>query len=132
MPGGGEVFAKEGMGNLRQDASAIASTGIRADASAMSEIDQPGQCAIDDLARRPTGNVDDETDPTGIVLERWIPEGCAGVGEAGRCLHDLVSPAGIHVHDPSALWSSLGRPRGRTAPPPGTNSGLTLQRGIRG
>jgi hypothetical protein len=61
-PGSGEVFAKERVGNLCQDASAITGAGIGADASAMSEIDEAGQSALDDLARGPSGNVDDETD----------------------------------------------------------------------
>ena len=131
LPGGGEVFAEEGVGNLRQDASAIAGAGIGADASAMSEIDETGQSALDDLARGPAGDVDDETDATRVVLERRIPERRATVGEAGCCVHDLVLSGRYPRCRPGALWSQSGRPRGRTLPPPGTNSGHPLQRGPR-
>src|SRR5688500_1450583 len=74
VPGGGEVFTEKGVGNLRQDAGAIAGAGISADASAMSEIDEAGQSALDDLTRGPAGDVDDESDAARIVFERRIPE----------------------------------------------------------
>jgi hypothetical protein len=64
VSGGHEVFVEEGVGNLRQDASAIAGAGIGADASAMSEIEKAGQSALDNLARGTAGDVDDETDTT--------------------------------------------------------------------
>ena len=101
MPGGGERFAEEREGNLRQDASAVAGAGVGADAAAMGQIDEAGQGALDDLARGPAGDVDDQTDAAGIVLERRVPERRDAVGEAGCCLHDLLSPAGIHVVDPA-------------------------------
>ncbi len=131
VAGGGEGFAEEREGNLRQDASTIAGAGVGADASAMGQIDEAGQGALDDLARGPAGDVDDETDAARIALERRVPERRGAVGEAGCCLHDLLSPAGIHVVDPALLRCLPGRPRGRTPPPPGTNSGHPLQRGLR-
>ena len=74
VAGGGERFAEQGERNLRQDASAIAGTGIGADASAVGEIDEAGQGALDDLARRPAGDIDDETDAARVALERRVPE----------------------------------------------------------
>ncbi len=62
MAGGGERFTEQRERDLRQHASAVAGAGVGADASAMGQIDEPGQGAVDDLARGPTGDVDDETD----------------------------------------------------------------------
>jgi hypothetical protein len=52
------------------------------------------------------------------VLERRIPERRTAVGEAGSCLHNLVSPAGIHVVDPSATKSAGSAARASDAPHP--------------
>ena len=74
MTGGGECFTEEGERDLGQHAGAIAGAGVGANASAMGQIDESGQGALDDLARGPTGDVDDETDAARIVLVRWVPE----------------------------------------------------------
>jgi hypothetical protein len=55
----------------------------------MSEIDETGQSALDDLTGGPASDVDDKTDAARIVLERRIPERCATVDEAGCCVHDF-------------------------------------------
>jgi hypothetical protein len=61
MAGGGESFIEQGAWDLGQDAGAIAGAGVGADAAAVGEIDEAGQGALDDLARRPAGDIDDET-----------------------------------------------------------------------
>jgi hypothetical protein len=116
VAGGREVFAEEGVGNLRQDASAIAGAGIGANASAMSEIDEASQGALDDLARGAAGDVDNETDATRVVFERRVPERSATVGKAGGCVHDLDSPAGVHVIDPARNGASRAGREGDSAP----------------
>ena len=122
VSGGGEVFAEEGVGNLRQDASAIAGAGIGADASAMSQIDEAGQGALDDLARGPAGDVDDETDAARVALERRIPERGATSAERGAACMILTLRQVSTLSTPA--MSQSGRPRGRTLPPPGTKSDI--------
>ena len=110
VAGGGEGLGEESEGDLGQHAGAIAGAGVGADASAMGQIDEPSQGTLDDPARGPAGDVDDETDAARIALERGIPERRDAVVGAGCWLHDVHSPAGIHIVDPGRQGACPSRP----------------------
>ena len=56
------------MGDLKQDAAAVAELGISADGAPMIEIEQYLQAHLDDGVRLLVAHVGDEAHPAGIVL----------------------------------------------------------------
>ena len=70
----GAFLAQELIGNLDENAGAIAGDRIGADRAAMLEILQDGQCIADQLIGLPRFQVGDEADPAGVVFAAWIEE----------------------------------------------------------
>src|SRR4029078_3292332 len=68
----GQNRGKEFVRDLCQDARAIASALISADATTVREIHQSTECALNNFTGRRARDVDDETDTTGVVFEGGI------------------------------------------------------------
>ncbi len=60
------------MRHLDQNPRAVARVGFAAAGAAMLQVDQDLKSARDDGVGTPAGNVYDEPDATGVVLEGWI------------------------------------------------------------
>ncbi len=87
--GGGQLEAdlgglarEEGVGDLHQDAGAVAEARIGADGAAMLEIAEHAQRVGDDLMRLPALDVGDEADAAGILFQRRIVQ-AFGFGAPG-------------------------------------------------
>ena len=64
----GHFFAEEAIGNLNQDAGAVAELRVEARRAAMREVAQNRHALLDDRVRLPPLDVRDEADAAGVVL----------------------------------------------------------------
>ena len=62
------------MGDLDQDARAVAGVVLAAAGAAVVEVDQRGQAVADELVRLPPLEVDDEADAAAVVLVLGVVE----------------------------------------------------------
>jgi hypothetical protein len=119
MAGVLERGAEERQRHLGEYPGAVAGAGIGADAAAVGEIDETGQGAVDDLARRPARDVDDQPHTARVVFERGAPEGSLPIRGALRGDHDC-SP--IECDAESSARSFAAEPaRGRSLPTSGVS-----------
>jgi len=70
----GDDRAVEGVRGLDRDARAVAGVGLGARRAAMVEAAHRGERLGEDRVALATLHVDDETDPTAVVLEAWVVE----------------------------------------------------------
>jgi hypothetical protein len=79
---GGALAGEELVGDLDEDAGAIAGFGVAAAGSAMGKIDEDLDAFSDDVVGFVAFNAGDEADTAGIVLVAWVVEALWG-GEMG-------------------------------------------------
>ena len=70
----GALALEKGMGNLDQNAGAIAGLRIAAAGASVRQIDQNLNALEDDVVRFVPGNIGHKTDAAGIVLLPWVIE----------------------------------------------------------
>ena len=63
------LFAKKVMRNLKQDASAVAGILLESRAAAVLQVNQNGQCVVQDLVMALTVDIGKRADATCIVVE---------------------------------------------------------------
>ena len=98
-------LAEEGVGDLGEDARAVAGVGLGAGGAAVFQVPQNGECLVDQRVARLTGERGHEADAAGVVL-------------VARVVEALLGRAGVHV-GPGGLGGgrvhgSLGRLARRT------------------
>src|SRR5262245_4264241 len=84
--------SQERVGYLNQDTGAIAGVDLGSARAAVLQVGQELQRLVDDGVRAPTFDVDDETDATGVVLERGIVE-ASSFWRADRLHRPLIGQA---------------------------------------
>src|SRR6185503_17989767 len=78
-------LSEKAIGNLDEDAGAVAGVRLAAAGPAVEQVDQDPQALLDDAVRAPSLDVDDEADAARVVLVARIVE-AGGVGRDGARL----------------------------------------------
>ena len=122
---------EERVGNLHQDAGAVAGARVGADRAAMLEIDEDRERILDDLVGLAPLDVGDEADAAGILVERGIVEAArlrhARIGGVAARRHGrrfgMVAASGIALPDAFAESAMLVEGSCRVHPLPPHSSG---------
>jgi len=85
------------VGQLEEQASAVAGVWLRAARAAMTEVEQDGQGLADDLVGLLALDVDYEAYAAGVVLKTGVVKALLGrqSGVIERIAHDETAPSGI-------------------------------------
>ena len=88
---------EEPVGQLEEQAGAVAGVWLRAAGAAMAEVEQDGQGLADDLVGLLALDVDYEAYAAGVVLEAGVVKALLGrqSGVVERIAHDETAPSGI-------------------------------------
>src|SRR5690606_7219862 len=109
----GDDVAHERVGDLREDARAVARVGLCAHRAAVVEVQEGRETRVDDVASGCAAQSRDERDSTGVVLESWVVQAWpAGITTLSRRGHDSVlappgTPGELLQGDRDALGPTL-------------------------
>ena len=95
-PERGGHLPEEPVGDLNQDARAVAGVGLAAAGAAVQQIDQQLQSALDDRMRAPPLDVGDEADAAGVMLVPRVVEAVSGGRAAGHAVGNWRVGMGRH------------------------------------